>query len=457
MEPALQGAGFFFGEIGLPAMEEIDTMAPYHPANSQQGGCPMAPDLLALARKLTCSDPVGLDLTDAGHLDRTQEVADALVASGADEISLRRLEADLIALAAETPLVLHLAAKMAVSRRILLDLTGPAHLSVVFAVYKEHQRIQPADQVAGGEDFLVRKAEQLEWLCDGLDDVTWDMTVVDDGCPEGSGRIARSIAADHPWGHLVQVLFLEEAIAAGVPVTRPLATANDSRKGGSIALGMWTAAQQKREGHIILFTDADLSTHLGQSGLLMGGILTDGFDTAIGSRREPLSVVIKQGVRNTRGKLFIYLWKRIISVLDDIVDTQCGFKAFSAETARAILPDLLEKKFAFDIELLIKTRLLRPDSITKVPVAWIDSEALSTTTDIQPYLPMLQTMVTMYRTYLPEARDADEFAAFIGDLDEESWNRLVESIPDGISEKEPADFGGFSGVSTAELRAAAGI
>ena len=417
----------------------------------------MPTDLMTLARDLTRSDPAELDLTDPVHLNRTHEVADALLESGADQDQLRQLESDLIATADEPPLLLHVAAKMAVSRRVLQNLKGPAHLSVVFAVYKEHQRILPPDQVAGGEDFLVRKVSQLEWLFSGREDLTWDMIVVDDGCPEGSGRIAEGIINTKNWADRVKVLFLADAIAAGDPVTAPLKTPDDSRKGGSIALGMWVAAQTQRKNHVIVFTDADLSTHLGQTGLLMEQILAEGFDVAIGSRREPNSVVIKKGVRNTRGKLFIYLWKRIIDLLPDVVDTQCGFKGFEASVVREIAGDLLEKKFAFDIELLIKARLRRYDSLARVPIAWIDSEALSTTTDIQPYLPMLQAMVGMYRAYLSPNDEADGFAAFIEELDESAWGRLVENIPAGITQREPAEFGGFSGVSADELRKAAGL
>jgi len=417
----------------------------------------MPTDLMTLARDLTRNDPTDLDLTDPAHLNRTHEVADALLDSGAVQSQLRQLESDLITAAGDTPLLLHVAAKIAVSRRFILDLNGPAHLSVVFAAYKEHQRILPPDQVAGGEDFLVRKVDQLEWLFSGRNDLTWDLIVVDDGCPEGSGRIARDIVEAKHWSDRVRVLFLADAIAAGAPVTAPLTTPDDSRKGGSIALGMWTAAETVRDNHVIVFTDADLSTHLGQTGLLMEQILTGGFDAAIGSRREPHSVVIKKGMRNTRGKLFIYLWKRIIGVLPDVVDTQCGFKGFEASVVREIAGKLLEKKFAFDIELLIKARLRRSDSIARVPIAWIDSEALSTTTDIQPYLPMLQAMVGMYRVYLPQEDIADEFASFIEELDEPAWSRLVENIPAQITQREPAEFGEFSGVSADELRRAAGL
>ena len=54
----------------------------------------------------------------------------------------------------------------------------------------------------------------------------------------------------------------------------------------------------------------------------------------------PTSVVVKQGHRNTRGKLFIYLWKGMIAPLAGIIDTQCGFKGFSAETVREITDGL---------------------------------------------------------------------------------------------------------------------
>jgi len=413
-------------------------------------------ELLTLARSLTGSASAFLDLTDASQLDLVATVADGLLEAEPDAMALVSLESDLLLAAEPVPLAAHLGVKLARGRRAVLDLTGPAHVSVVFAVYREERRILGRDQDPLGEDFLRRKVAQLEWLTAGAE-VTWDMIVVDDGCPEGSGRLAAEIVEAEGWADRVQVLFLAEAIEAGDPVPRPLTSPDDSRKGGSIALGMNRAAMGLRENHVILFTDADLSTHLGQAGLLMDGILTQGFDAAIGSRREAASVVVKQGVRNDRGKLFIYLWKRLFALLDGIVDTQCGFKAFRGDRVPALVDGLLEKKFAFDIELLIRTVQHRPDSILKVPVAWLDSEALSTTTDIQPYLPMLQAMVGMYRHYLAADPVADGFASFVEGLSEEGWAQLLENIPEAITSREPAEFGGFSGVSAADLHGAAGL
>ncbi len=77
--------------------------------------------------------------------------------------------------------------------------------------------------------------------------------------------------------------------ARGEPVTRPMAGASDSQKGGSIQLGMWQAARHDDPGHVILFTDADLSTHLGQAGLLMHPILAEGADAEI-AEADPTQV-----------------------------------------------------------------------------------------------------------------------------------------------------------------------
>jgi len=414
----------------------------------------MLQKLLALAEKQSTGSPAQLDLTNAEHLALVTGFADDLLACSASPEQYRELETSLVARKDQVPLPVHLAAKLALSRSLILQWNGPAHLSVVFAMYKENQRIQRAEDAAGGEDFLRRKVHQLRWLFAGRDDLTWDLFAVDDGCPEGSGGIAREIIAAEGLQDQVQVLFLADAIEQGLPVVSPLKDTSESMKGGSVELGMWTAARQQKTNHVVVFTDADLSTHLGQSGLLMHSILQGGMDAAIGSRRMPSSVVIKKGSRNTRGKLFIYLWKRIISSIPEIIDTQCGFKGFSAETVRSIVPDMLEKKFAFDIELLIKTRLLRPHGISQEGVAWIDSDALSTTTDIQPYLPMLKAMVGMYRHYLQATAAESAFADFIDGLDEEAWERLQENIPTGITDREPAEFVEFSGVTVEELQRA---
>jgi hypothetical protein len=205
----------------------------------------------------------------------------------------------------------------------------------------------------------------------------------------------------------------------------------------------------------VVFTDADLSTHLGQTGLLVQPILADGCRAAIGSRRETASVVVKTGHRNTRGKLFIYLWKGLLAPLHDITDTQCGFKAFAASTLRDVGVDLIERRFAFDIELLLRTELRNGGTIRKVPIAWIDSEAASTTTDLEPYLPMLNSAAAMYRHYLPAEPEPDRLAGMIEAMTEEQWRHLSGNVPAAIGDGNPLRFGEERPVTVDELIAAA--
>ncbi len=398
------------------------------------------------------SCPDSLDLTDGAHLRRITDITETLLDAHDDITELESLETATLARSEPARIFALLALKLARSRLLVREIREPLTVSVVFAVYKEHNRIKTAREHPHGEDFLRRKVRQLQWLFDDRPAIRWELIIVDDGCPEGSGRIAEEIVHREKLSERIKVLFLQQAMEKELPVVAGLKSTRDSQKGGAITYGMWQATQQQVPGrHVILFTDADLSTHLGQTGLLLAPILNGGKAVAIGSRREKRSVVIKQGGRNDRGKLFIYLWKRMLPVLNDIIDTQCGFKAFDREMLQAIIMPLIERKFAIDIELLLKARLRQADSITRVPIAWIDSEAASTTTDLQPYLPMLRSIAAMYRAYLPPEAEAEKFAAFVERLTPEAFDRLLAHIPPAITGREPAEFGAYAGVTVAEL------
>ncbi len=397
--------------------------------------------------------PAGsVDLTDERSFGEARALAELLLEDGFDASALEALECKLAAHEPPVSVLVQLGVKLARSRCLALRCAEeePFVLSVVFAVYKEHERMLGKSEHAAGEAFLQRKDEQLAWLFHGLEGCEYEVLVVDDGCPEGSGKLAERIIASEGLDRF-RVLFLEKAIAKGLPVTRPMQSPDASRKGGSILYGMSEAASTQRDRHVVLFTDADLSTDLGQSGVLIPSIL-GGKRAAIGSRREPSSVVIKGGSRNDRGKLFIYLWKRLLPELGDIIDTQCGFKAFDARIVDKISASSIEKQFAFDIELLLRTELAEPGSIQKVPIAWIDSEALSTTTEFQPYLAMLQKVAAMYRQYLEMAQRSDPWAEFLESLDENDWARLERQIPQPSRRPAPEELGAGELASVQELR-----
>ena len=45
--------------------------------------------------------------------------------------------------------------------------------------------------------------------------VDWHLYPVDDGCPYGSGQVAREIASEHNQNHKIRVMFLDEHCRVG--------------------------------------------------------------------------------------------------------------------------------------------------------------------------------------------------------------------------------------------------
>ena len=406
-----------------------------------------------MLEKIIASCPKELDLTNDSHSEIIIETVEKILNGNYGISEIGKIEDKLIAQNDDSLIFILLALKIAKSKMIASKTKEPLLVSIVFAIYKEHNRIKKISEHPHGEDFLLKKVAQLEWLFKDCPTIKWELIIVDDGCPEGSGTIAQGIIDKNRLNDKVRVLFLAEAIEQNLPPARTINTTNESQKGGSIVYGMWDAIKEMNgKDQIVVYTDADLSTHLGQLMLLVDPLINQNKLAAIGSRREPRSVVIKKGARNDRGKLFIYLWKRLIPNLGDIIDTQCGFKAFRAEIVPEIIEGLLEKKFAFDIELLLRTELLKKESITKVPIAWIDSEAASTTTDLQPYLPMLKAIVKMNRKYFPKQQQADEFASLINSWTESDFNNILENIPLEIVRREPLEFTDYNKVSAVDFK-----
>ena len=87
-----------------------------------------------------------------------------------------------------------------------------------------------------------------------------------------------------------------------------------------------------------------------------------------------------------------------------------------------------------------------------MPIAWIDSEAASTTTDLQPYLPMLKAIVKMNRKYFPKQQQADEFASLINSWTESDFNNILENIPLEIVRREPLEFTDYNKVSAVDFK-----
>lgn len=151
------------------------------------------------------------------------------------------------------------------------------------------------------------------------------------------------------------------------PKLRLVENPGNRGKGYSVRNGMLLA-----RGEVLLFTDADLSSPIEEADKLFDAI-QGGADLAIGSRwmRSELQTQRQPLYRQFFGRIFNLLLRLTLGL--KFKDTQCGFKAFTRESARAIFPLQRIERWGFDPELLyLATRF--GFRVAEVPVAWAHSE-----------------------------------------------------------------------------------
>jgi hypothetical protein len=89
-------------------------------------------------------------------------------------------------------------------------------------------------------------------------------------------------------------------------------------------------------------------------------------DIIVGSKRHPASKINYPFFR----KVYSWGYHVFVKVLLGVTvkDTQSGLKVFKREVLEAVLPRLLVKRFAFDIEILAVSKYLGFDKIYEAPI-----------------------------------------------------------------------------------------
>ena len=124
-------------------------------------------------------------------------------------------------------------------------------------------------------------------------------------------------------------------------------------------------------GDVIGFVDADNKTPIGEFDKFESQF-ADGFDVVIGSRAMRDSRVERRQpmYRRVGSKVFAFGMHRLVG-LDQIVDTQCGFKFFRRTAADDIFRHQRIDGYMFDVEILhLATEA--GYRIAQVPVRWRD-------------------------------------------------------------------------------------
>jgi dolichyl-phosphate beta-glucosyltransferase len=206
-------------------------------------------------------------------------------------------------------------------------------LSIIVPAYNEELRIPPTLERLNA--FLA--AQPLRY----------EIVVVDDGSKDRTCDVVLEHATRMPNLRLVRQI-------------------PNRGKGAAVRRGMLEA-----HGQIRVMCDADGSMPPEQLPRLLAPIVACKSEISIGSRYA-------EGAKTDKKQpAYRVMWSRLCnkliqrSLVPGVRDTQCGFKAFTAQAARDLFRDGRIDGWAFDLEILALARR-RAYAITEVGVEWAD-------------------------------------------------------------------------------------
>jgi len=139
---------------------------------------------------------------------------------------------------------------------------------------------------------------------------------------------------------------------------------NEKGRGRALAAAWLTS-----DARVVSYMDVDLSTDLSALLPLVAPVISGHSQVSIGSRLVTGSRVTRGPKREVISRVYNILLRLVLRVR--FKDAQCGFKALRADVARSLLPDVVNRNWFFDTELLVRAERagLR---IHELPVDWLD-------------------------------------------------------------------------------------
>ena len=214
-------------------------------------------------------------------------------------------------------------------RRPAVGLRAPVtrpELSVVVPSFNQAETIQ---------DNLREIARRLE--AQGLD---FEMVVVSDGSSDDTHAEAAALDDER-----VRALRYDRNMGKGYAL----------RTGSAAATGEWIA-----------WVDSDLDLDPGRIEAFLATAKDGRLDVVVGSKRHPESEVTYP----TRRRVYSWLYQQLVRAMFslDVRDTQVGMKLFRREVLDEVLPVVLVKRYAFDLEILAVARSFGFERIAEAPI-----------------------------------------------------------------------------------------
>jgi dolichyl-phosphate beta-glucosyltransferase len=231
-------------------------------------------------------------------------------------------------------------------------------LSIVIPAYEEGHKI--ARDVEAAAEFLQ------------ANDLRGEILVVDDGSGDNTSQAARNVPV--PEGIERRVLRYE----------------THRGKGYGVRTGM-----VQTTGKYVMFADCGLCIPYGNALEGLELLKRDVCDIAHGSRRHIQSDILQEQPWHRRllSRTFKTTVRLMLKIPRELTDTQCGFKVYKGDVARALYSQCITDGFMFDIEIILLA-LRKGYRIGEFPVEWAcdPDSRLSVTRTPWPVLAELRTL-----------------------------------------------------------------
>ncbi len=210
------------------------------------------------------------------------------------------------------------------------ELAAPL-VEVVIPVYNE-------------ERALPRCVEQLSRLAERQSEFRIRLLVVDNGSRDRTWQVAQELRRSHPQ---LGLLRLQE-------------------RGRGLAL---SRAWSESRADLLAYTDVDLSTDTASLLPLLRAVASGDAEIATGSRLLPGSEVARSLRRELLSRGYSLILRRLLGLR--LRDAQCGFKAGRRDALQALLPQVRDRGWFFDTELLVRAQWARM-ALLELPVTWVE-------------------------------------------------------------------------------------
>jgi O-antigen/teichoic acid export membrane protein len=235
--------------------------------------------------------------------------------------------------------------------------------------------------------LLVPTMERLLAVLDESG-ASYEVIAVSDGSTDGSDAQLDTLVARRS-DHITNLVF-----------------AHNQGKGAALRIGL-----ARGHGRYLGFIDADgdLDPLLLNSFQTMVGLYQP--DIILGSKRHPLSEVEYPLVR----RAYSWGYQQVVRLgfRLNIRDTQTGIKLMRRDVLSAVLPRMVEKRFAFDLELFVIARRLGYKRFLEAPIR-LRHQFTSTVSWRSVYRSLLDTMAIWYRLRVLHFYDGDQAPATPG-------------------------------------------